>query len=220
MVLMTAFALGFLGSAHCIGMCGPIAVMLPGRDSSWFVLISGRLLYNAGRISTYVIMGLAAGLIGFTFSMNGFQKWLSVLTGCGLILSVSIPLVNSKFRISFSAITKLTVYIKGAFKRVFKFKSPLSLFLTGTVTGLLPCGLVYVAMAAAVAMGSISNSSLYMLSFGLGTLPVMFATSISHKLFGGKIVSSFRNLYPVLIIVLGIFLIYRGISMNSASCCH
>ena len=64
MFLWTAFLIGLVGSFHCAGMCGPIALALPLDKGSWFDKIAGGLIYNSGRIITYMILGALFGLLG------------------------------------------------------------------------------------------------------------------------------------------------------------
>ena len=90
-MLWSAFAIGAVGSLHCLGMCGPIVLVLPGdaRDRGRFLL--GRLLYNLGRALTYALMGAVAGVLGQGIAMAGFQQWLGIVAGALMILSVIIP---------------------------------------------------------------------------------------------------------------------------------
>lgn len=77
MELWTAFLLGLVGSAHCAGMCGPLALALPATGNTRGTFLAGRLLYNAGRLVTYAALGAAFGLLGQTFALAGFQRWIS-----------------------------------------------------------------------------------------------------------------------------------------------
>ena len=97
MWLFSAFLVGFLGSFHCVGMCGPIALALPLEKKSNWSFFSGRLLYNGGRVLTYSVLGLLVGIIGHTIAMAGFQKVLSIATG---ILILIIAVFNQKGKLS------------------------------------------------------------------------------------------------------------------------
>ena len=70
LIYWTALSVGFLGSFHCAGMCGPLALALPGSNGSMLSLVGGRLTYNLGRVVTYSILGLIAGLLGHKFSLS------------------------------------------------------------------------------------------------------------------------------------------------------
>ena len=91
MELWTAFLIGFAGSLHCIGMCGPIAIALPIGETSRIRLLLGRVLYNVGRILTYGLLGLGAGLIGQTVHVSGYQQIVSIVLGSLILLAVILP---------------------------------------------------------------------------------------------------------------------------------
>ena len=91
MELWTAFAIGILGSVHCVGMCGPIALALPHIHDSRRTLIFSRLLYNAGRTTTYAALGVISGIFGRTISAVGFQQTLSIVLGVIILLAVLLP---------------------------------------------------------------------------------------------------------------------------------
>jgi sulfite exporter TauE/SafE len=94
MFYLSAWIVGFLGSFHCAGMCGPLAMALPVNRDKPASVFAGRLLYNAGRITTYMLLGMVAGLLGHTLAMAGFQKTLSIASGV-LILVVAGGVVVS-----------------------------------------------------------------------------------------------------------------------------
>ena len=91
MEALSGLALGFLGSLHCIGMCGPIALALPSQSKSKLSFYSGRLLYNLGRVITYSIMGLIIGLIGQKINLAGYQQIISVILGIAILIAVLLP---------------------------------------------------------------------------------------------------------------------------------
>ncbi len=223
MFYLSAFLVGFLGSFHCAGMCGPIALALPSNHGSGISMIVGRLLYNVGRIVTYSILGLLVGLIGHRIAMSGFQKTLSIASG---ILIIGIALVSllypklSRSIGSHSAFSNYTRRIKPTFKNLFGKKSRATLFLIGVMNGLLPCGFVYLALAAALSSGSFLSSAGYMMVFGLGTLPMMVGFSFAGNLFGIRFYKYVRKASPYVAIIVAVLLIYRGITLTSHACCH
>ena len=91
MIYLSALTLGLLGSFHCVGMCGPIALAIPLKTTSWSARITGGILYNLARSITYAIMGLVFGLLGQGLVMSGFQQWISIIMGIIMILSVITP---------------------------------------------------------------------------------------------------------------------------------
>ena len=94
------------------------------------------------------------------------------------------------------------------------------MFLIGSVNGLLPCGFVYLALAASVSCGNFLGSMAYMACFGIGTLPVMLGISLAGSFFGLRFQKVFKQATPFLASALAIFLIMRGVNMHNGSCCH
>jgi hypothetical protein len=180
MVYISALTLGLLGSFHCVGMCGPIALAIPLKTDSWLARIFGGVLYNLGRAITYAVMGAVFGLLGRGLVMSGFQQWVSIIMGAIMILSVITPSIyKNRFNADkgvFSFVGKL----KMSLGKLFAQRSYSSLLMIGLLNGLLPCGLVYFAIAGAIATGSSASGSLFMFIFGLGTLPMLLAFLLSE----------------------------------------
>lgn len=219
MFLFSAFIVGFLGSFHCAGMCGPIALALQvSKEGSSAVI--GRLIYNAGRILTYSLLGLIVGIIGHRIAMAGFQKSLSIASGVLIIVIAAVSIFSPRIIYLNVAATKYTQKIKSIFRNLFGKKSKTTLFLIGSVNALLPCGFVYLALAAAIATGNYIHSMLYMMLFGLGTLPMMFGISYAGNFFGLRFRRVFSKINPYVAIVLAAFLIYRGFMMSIPGHCH
>jgi len=220
MFYLSAWVVGFLGSFHCAGMCGPIALALPVDRTSPSKMFFGRLLYNAGRISTYAMLGLMAGLVGHSLALAGFQKALSISSGLLILLSATVSLAYTRINFLNQWLSRFTGLIKRRFKKLFNKKSPLTLFLIGSVNGLLPCGFVYLALAAAVSSGNILSSISYMTLFGLGTLPMMLFLSMAGNFFGLRFNRFVIKATPYIAIAVAFLLISRGMQMTEHSCCH
>lgn len=213
-MLWSAFMLGFLGSLHCVGMCGPIALMLPVSRTNEGLKFFQILLYNAGRILTYMLIGLLFGLLGESIASFGFQQHLSIVIGSIMLLSVLIPQkFLSQFKISqpfFRAITKLKAQLGASFKK----KSLDTFFSIGFLNGFLPCGLVYMAVFGSIATGDIVNGAFYMVLFGLGTLPMMTFV-IYLKSFTQNIIKfNLKKLIPYAVAIIGILFILRGMGLG------
>lgn len=219
MFIFSAFLIGFLGSFHCVGMCGPIAMTLPLNRESFVAVLSGRILYNSGRLVTYALLGLIIGLIGHTISLAGFQSTLSIAAGITVLLIGFASYGPARLRMT-SGFIRFTSWIKKLFKKVFGLKSKATLFLIGVANGLLPCGFVYLALAGAASTGSFISGMNYMLLFGLGTVPVMITLSLAGNLFGVRFNKLVRKASPVIAVVLAGFLIIRGINMPHNCCQH
>jgi uncharacterized protein len=214
MEIWTGFLIGFLGSFHCVGMCGPIALALPLGNQSNFQLVIGRLLYNLGRSVTYAFFGAIFGLFGKGIEVAGLQKWASILLGVSILLYYITP---KRFKGKLSVTKPYQVansFVKKGFSKLTKNGSPISLFIFGIVNGFLPCGFVYVALAGAITTGGALSGALYMGLFGLGTAPIMFVTSMVGKFLNANLRQWINKLIPVFAIILAIIFILRGLSLG------
>jgi len=214
MILISALTLGLVGSFHCAGMCGPIALALPLKNETLLTRIISTLTYNIGKIITYAVLGLFFGIVGQGLQLAGFQKFISVLMGSIMIFSIITPAIfknrfNSE-KFTFSFIGK----IKSNLSRHFSKTSYTSLFTIGVLNGLLPCGLVYMAIAIAIASTNIFLGSLTMIFFGLGTMPMLMAISI----LGSSVNLKFRRLInktiPYIVVLIGLLFVLRGLNLG------
>ena len=214
MEIFTGFVIGILGSFHCVGMCGPLALALPHAGSSKFEILTGSLLYNFGRAATYALMGAVMGVLGATVKFAGYQQALSVGTGLILLISVLLP-ANIKNKIFFSSPLNLGFSaIKVFFRKILLKHSYTSLFSIGLVNGLLPCGLVYIALAGAIVTSDIFYGAVYMGLFGLGTLPMMLFISLAGRLMKLNFRQKLVRIMPVGIALVSFLLILRGLSLG------
>ncbi len=211
-ILITALVLGLMGSFHCVGMCGPIALSLPLRGNNFGQKITGGLLYNFGRSTTYGVMGAIFGMIGQSFHMLGFQQWISVIMGSLMIATVLLPfLFKNHFRISLEF---FTVPLRRAMQKLFKERSYKGLFLIGLGNGLLPCGLVYLAIAGAIGTGSVSLGATFMILFGLGTIPLMLLISLIGSIVTASIRNKMNKVVPYIVVLIGVIFILRGLTLG------
>lgn len=213
-MLYSAFVLGLLGSFHCIGMCGPIAFILPVDRTNALKKVSQITIYHIGRLLSYSIIGLIFGLIGKSLYIFGFQQQLSVTIGVLMIVIVLIPQsLFNKYNFS-KPIYKLISKVKTALGSALK-KKTLDTFLTiGFLNGFLPCGLVYMALFAAIAGGNALNGSIYMLVFGLGTVPLMTTAIYFGHFLKGSARQKIQKAIPVFVIIIGILFILRGLGLG------
>ena len=213
-ILFSALVIGLMGSFHCAGMCGPIAIALPLHGNTVPQKIFGGTLYNLGRTLTYGIMGAIFGLLGQGLHMLGFQQKVSVLMGAVMIISVLFPaLFKNQYRLDkswLSAVGKL----KKTIGKMFAIRSFQSLFFIGMLNGLLPCGLVYMAIAGAIGMGGVVEGSLYMILFGLGTIPMLLGISLAGNVLSLTVRKKINQLIPVMVVVVGILFVLRGLSLG------
>ncbi|MCK5572669.1 MAG: sulfite exporter TauE/SafE family protein [Bacteroidetes bacterium] len=214
MEVVPGFVLGFFGSVHCIGMCGPITLVLPRGTTRGFSFVTGRVLYNVGRLVTYATLGLAVGYLGNHLMMAGMQQYLSIGIGIALLVFVLMPPPVRRSLPRLRVVGRLQQLLKNAFMPLLERHSLLSLFLIGLVNGLLPCGFVYVALAGAMATGNELKALLFMAGFGAGTFPVMFGMSLLGSTLSGGFRQKLTAAVPVLTFVLGVLLILRGLSLG------
>ncbi len=212
--LYTAFTIGLIGSLHCIGMCGPIAIALPLGSKGFGNRLTGTLLYNLGRIITYGILGSLFGLLGKGFEMAGIQRWVSITAGIMMISWILFPILfHRKFlNLNFgdSAVNSLISKLR----KLFGKQSFINLFLIGLLNGLLPCGLVYVAIAGAINTNDPIQGVFFMMLFGIGTLPIMASVSILGNVMSLAVRNKISKIIPVFIITLGIIFIIRGLTLG------
>ncbi|MBS1730032.1 MAG: sulfite exporter TauE/SafE family protein [Bacteroidetes bacterium] len=213
-VLLSALALGFLGSFHCIGMCGPLALSLPVSHLTGLKKIAGVLLYNLGRILVYALLGLLLGWIGMTFQFFGWQQFFSIALGIFLLLIFLMHIMHQNIFQNNRILKNWNKLITQKLSNIYQKKSYRGIFLIGLLNGLLPCGLVYMAIAGALASAHILYSSLFMAAFGAGTLPAMMSVSLVGGLIPAKFRKYIKIISPYIIGVMGVILILRGLNLG------
>ncbi len=207
-------SVGFAGSFHCAGMCGPIAIALPLKNGSRISILASGFLYNTGRIITYGIIGFLFGLLGKGIQMAGFQRWISILLGIIMILSVLAPYFI-KQKITFTSLFSGFAHrLIGNLKKLLGRRTYFSLFSIGLLNGLLPCGLVYVAVALSINAGHAGRGTLFMILFGIGTLPVMMLVSMIGNVISLNVRKRVNRIVPYFIVLLGVLFILRGMSLG------
>jgi sulfite exporter TauE/SafE len=212
--IYAAFLIGLVGSLHCIGMCGPIAIALPVPDSSNISFFTGRILYNLGRVVTYSFLGAILGLLGGRIALAGAQQVVSIILGVVIIIAVLLPQKYKNYFAQHPFTQKLAQPLKENIGVLFKKGTFSAMFLIGILNGFLPCGLVYVALAGAIASGDAISGAAVMILFGLGTVPAMFAASVFGKFINIGIRTKIRKAVPVLAILLGVIFILRGMNLG------
>ncbi len=213
-MLLSALILGLLGSFHCVGMCGPIAFMLPVHQSNTFQKIFRVFLYHFGRLIAYCIIGLFFGIIGKSLNIFGLQQNLSIAVGVLMIILILIPHHTlNKYNIS-KPIYKVITKVKNALGIALKKKTPDTFLSIGFLNGFLPCGLVYMAVFGAIASGQIFEGSLYMVFFGLGTIPLMTVAVYAGNFLTRKVRQHIQKAIPVFVVIIGLLFIIRGLGLG------
>jgi sulfite exporter TauE/SafE len=191
-------------------MCGPLALALPSTGGNPVSYATGRLAYNFGRVLTYCLLGILLGAFGHTLALAGVQRWTSIALGAALL----IGLLASRTLLRWQPMTPLVNVLKVNMAGLLGKRSLRSLALLGSLNGLLPCGLVYVAGAGATATGSIVTGVGYMAAFGAGTIPMMLTIGLSGRLIPVSVRLKLARAIPVSIFLLGTLLILRGMSLG------
>jgi len=213
-MLISALVLGLLGSFHCVGMCGPIAFMLPVDRSNSFKKVSQITTYHIGRLMAYSLIGLVFGLLGKSLNLFGIQQQVSIAIGVLMIIVVLIPYKTfAKYNLS-KPLHRTISKVKTGLGQALKKKSADTFLTIGFLNGFLPCGLVYMAVFGAIATGSLFEGALYMFLFGLGTIPLMTSAIYLGKFLNTAIKQRIQKAIPVFVVIIGILFILRGMGLG------
>jgi len=213
-MLYSAFLLGLISSLHCIGMCGPIALMLPVDRNNPEKKALQVLTYHLGRISAYTSIGLVFGLLGRAFYLAGFQQHLSLFAGCAMIAIAIVPeRILARYNFS-KPIFKFISRIKTSLGKRFRNPSFSSLYTIGLLNGLLPCGMVYAAVFGALAMSNMALGIGYMALFGLGTVPLMSSIVYFQGFISEPVKNKIQKIIPYAIGCIGILFVLRGLALD------
>lgn len=210
--LVAGFLMGFMGSLHCIGMCGPLALGVIGLQTNPKKKLQTALEYNFGRAVSYTIMGAILGMVGNQVSMAGFQQYLSIVCGVFILLLFLLPYISkNKIGVLQSWNQKIQSLLNAQFT---KKQSPFFHFELGLINAWLPCGLVYLALAAALASGNFIASCTIMFLFGLGTIPLMLSLQLAGNYINIQWRQKLSKAIPVFILLSSSLLILRGMNLG------
>lgn len=212
--MITALIFGLISSLHCIGMCGPIAMMLPVSKSNGTKKAMQIFSYHLGRISAYSILGLVFGLFGKGLFLAGLQQQMSIVVGILMIVFVLVPqnkLGSFGFLKPFYFVVSK---VKNKLGSQFKKQNKGTLFTIGFFNGFLPCGMVYVALFGALATQNVYLGMMYMVLFGIGTIPLMSTIVYVRDMFSVKTRNNIMKYYPYVIVLFGMLFIVRGLGLD------
>lgn len=209
-IFISALLLGLASSLHCIGMCGPLVMSVPVQHLPQHKKLFGILLYQFGRIATYMILGVLAGLIGWRISVAGWQQVFSIAMGVVILLFLISTFIFKKIEGWVWVNQKITKLILWSMRR----HSFSGMYVMGAANGLLPCGMVYIAIGGAMATGTIVNAMVFMFVFGLGTLPALFSLAFWGTRLSWQNRQAMRKLVPYIVGLTAILLIIRGLNLN------
>ena len=203
-----AFLMGLFGSLHCAVMCGPVMLGMPFQKKSFLQSSLQLLLYQFGRILVYTVLGIGVGALGSSIKIFSSQKTLSLTIGIVLIVFTLLQF-SKVYRYRFSKIQNMLLNpVSKLMSKVFKFK--LWGLFAGMLNGLIPCGMVYLALATALNTGNIGSGGTFMLLFGLGTTPLMMMISMGGIYLKKYIRFNTQQLIPWFMLFIGILFILRS----------
>lgn len=210
--LPLALLMGLFGSLHCAVMCGPIMLGMPFAKQDFFRSGFQLLLYQFGRIAVYSVLGLFVGALGSSIRIFSDQKMLSILIGSILILFTALQF-NAAYKNRFS---KFQSWVFNPLSRLLGkvFDLPLWGLFAGMLNGIIPCGMVYLALATALNTGSIKSGGTFMFLFGLGTAPLMLMISLGGIFLRKYIRFNTNRLIPWFMFFMGILLILRSADLG------
>ncbi|MBI5323968.1 MAG: sulfite exporter TauE/SafE family protein [Ignavibacteriae bacterium] len=214
MFIITGFVLGLITSLHCVGMCGPLALAVPRTESGKLNLLLDGFLFNFGRIITYSVMGVILGGVGLAVTIAGFQEIISIIIGSSILTIYLFTLIFKKKIFQLNLTSKFFIKLQSLFGKVFQKQTKGALLILGLLNGLLPCGAVYIALAQSIIAGGIAESTVFMASFGFGTMPLLLAVFVSRNIIPVNFRKKLTKLIPVAVLFVGALLIMRGMSLG------
>jgi uncharacterized protein len=213
-IIWAAFLMGAVGSLHCIGMCGPLALALPVHHNNNWSRIAGGAVYNFGRITTYALLGLITGSLGQAIISSHWQGILSIVMGALVMGYIFLPkLVRVPVGFPNPSVQPL-VMLRKALWNLFEQRKYRSIFSIGLLNGLLPCGMIYMALLSSFVTGTAVGGSLFMIFFGLGTFPAMLGVVFFGSYMNQQVRLRLRRSLPVFLFIMASLLILRGMNLG------
>ena len=210
--LPLAFLMGLFGSLHCAVMCGPIMLSFPMGKTRNLHSVFQLFLYQLGRILIYTLLGFGVGLVGSTIRIFSDQRMLSIGVGVLLLLFALLQFrehYRNQFSIwqsnFFSPLGKLMARV---------YNKPYWGFVAGLINGLVPCGMVYLALSTALNTSNIQSAATFMFLFGLGTAPLMLMISLGGVYLKKYIRFNTQKLVPWFMAFIGLVFILRAAELG------
>ena len=209
--LWLVFVGGLVGSVHCLGMCGPLLALAEAvREGKWKVW--SQLPLHLGRLITYSIMGLLAGLAGAALQRGGLAgniQGVASFVGGAFMIAFAFILFGW---IPLGRILEANQGFTARFAHRLASRHPLSGFILGLYWGLLPCGLVWAWLGASTGTGSPFGGALVMFVFGLGTVPALLVLGGIGVILSSRSRVWLNRLGGITVLIMGVLLILRGAS--------
>ena len=212
-VLGIGFLMGLIGSVHCIGMCGPLTMALPFSLQKNIFKYLAMALYHTGKIMSYAILGLIVGLFGKQLFVIDTQQSISIIIGVFMLVYVGwVYLVKVNTR--FNPLQFIQVPVLKALSSLFRNKHVTIFIVLGFLNGLLPCGMVYLALGSAMSTGHPTDAAIFMAFFGIGTMPALLMVAVGGQMVNFEWRRKLQKALPVFIFGMGVMLILRGMNLG------
>jgi sulfite exporter TauE/SafE len=213
--LEIGFFMGLLGSVHCIGMCGPLVMALPILHLNPLQKVLATFLYHLGKITTYGLLGVIVGVFGKQIPFYNVQQHLSIVIG-GLMIAYVLWVfyLHPRRKLGFLKMDWIQKPVLTILSKLLKQNLVSSFLLIGFLNGLLPCGMIYLALGSAWANQSVLQSGLFMVLFGIGTLPALLLVAFGGQLMGFAFRQKIQKALPYLLFGMGVLLILRGMDLG------
>src|SRR6218665_240884 len=210
-LMFNGFILGIASAFHCMVMCGPIALALPLNRKNTTTIFQGIAVNQLGRILTYTILGRTLGFFGFQLPLfHGFQI-ATVLTGIAFLIVIWKPRWLKKLECQPDFLNRFRQQKMG---QLLQQKSQFNLFFIGILNGLLPCALILVALSISLTLGSPENGIIFMLGYGLGTIPgITIVAFLGARMFQ-QIPFKVRKSAPITFSFIAMMMILRGLNLG------
>lgn len=212
--MFTPLLLGLAGSLHCVGMCGPLMLALPLPDSARRAVVVQILLYQSGRILSYSALGVLFGLLGKGIAIAGFQQILSLFSGVFIIAMAIMAWRFERLVTALPGFGAFTRAIQQQLGKMMRKHSTSGSIAVGMLNGLLPCGMVYAALAGAISTTNSVDGGIFMALFGIGTLPLLLTVNLAGRSMGFKWRTKMKMVQPILLTLAGILLLQRGLHLD------
>ncbi|GGC19100.1 hypothetical protein GCM10011386_08710 [Parapedobacter defluvii] len=210
--LVFAFFMGLLGSLHCIAMCGPLLLAMPADRPSKWTTLGNTLIYQLGRTLMYGLLGLVVGFIGHSINVSGWQQGMSLSIGL-LLIGIGVFSISGKH---VHRVARMQQFLMRPVIRWigYWFHRPGGHFIVGILNGLLPCGMVYMALVAALNTETIQGGGTFMLLFGVGTWPAMLSAAIVGNFLKRHVRINLAAWLPIICLVMGGWFMLRGAGLD------
>jgi hypothetical protein len=214
MSVLTPILLGLAASLHCVGMCGPLMLALPLDAAGKRHVLRQSLTYHGGRILTYAALGVLFGLLGKGMVLAGLQKGLSIGAGIFMLTMAFAAWRFEQLVTNLPGFGSFTQKVKLEISHLLRRNTGGAVFGVGLLNGLLPCGMVYAALAGAISTTGGAEGGVFMAMFGLGTLPLMLLVTVLGRSFSVSVRQKIRIAQPILLTIAGLLLLQRGLQLD------